>query len=171
MHPKALLLCGLCGLTPVNSAISISLPVPPQTEKPAWCEHLPRPEYKSLELIPTSDPWFEVYKVVAGVYAIYEPHQSEETIGYLILGSNKALLFDTGMGISDVKKVTRGANQAPDPGFELPHARRSRWRQLAIRYRLGHGHRLHPHQLQRFPRRRAGRNRARRNLRQPPKRF
>jgi hypothetical protein len=28
------------------------------------------------------------------------------TIGYLIVGNKRALLFDTGMGISDIKKVT-----------------------------------------------------------------
>ena len=36
--------------------------------------------------MPVSDPWFEVYKVVHAVFAIYEPHQSEETISYLIVG-------------------------------------------------------------------------------------
>src|SRR5579863_9040035 len=66
---------------------------------PGWCRALPRPEYKTLERVPVSDPWFEVYKPAANVFAIYEPHQSEETIGYLIVGANRALLFDTGMGI------------------------------------------------------------------------
>jgi glyoxylase-like metal-dependent hydrolase (beta-lactamase superfamily II) len=73
---------------------------------PDWCRALPRSEYKTLERVPVSDPWFEVYKVAPGVLAIYEPHQAEETIGYLILGAKRALLFDTGMGISDLKKVT-----------------------------------------------------------------
>jgi len=34
------------------------------------------------------------------------PRQSEETISYLIAGDQQALLFDTGMGIGDLKKVT-----------------------------------------------------------------
>ena len=72
---------------------------------PDWCKALPRPEYKSLERVKVSDPWFEVYKAAPGVLAIYEPHQSEETISYLILGRKKAVLFDTGMGISDIKKT------------------------------------------------------------------
>lgn len=76
-----------------------------QTKIPEWCRALPRPEYKTLERVPISDRWFEVYKVAPGVFAIYEPHQSEETISYLITGSKSALLFDTGMGISDLKKV------------------------------------------------------------------
>ena len=84
-----------------------------QTPIPDWCRALPRPEYKTLEHVPVSDPWFEVYKVVPGVFAIYEPHQAEETIGYLIVGEKRALLFDTGMGISDVKKVVAGLTRLP----------------------------------------------------------
>jgi glyoxylase-like metal-dependent hydrolase (beta-lactamase superfamily II) len=83
-------------------------PIPPD-----WCKPLPRPEYKKLERVPVSDPWFEVYKPVTRVFAIYEPHQAEETIGYLIVGDRRALLFDTGMGISDVKKVTEELTKLP----------------------------------------------------------
>jgi glyoxylase-like metal-dependent hydrolase (beta-lactamase superfamily II) len=84
-----------------------------QNEKPDWCKPLPRPEYKTLERVQVSDAWFEVYRVAADVYAIYEPDQSEEVISYLILGQSKALLFDTGMGISDIKKVVRELTQLP----------------------------------------------------------
>jgi glyoxylase-like metal-dependent hydrolase (beta-lactamase superfamily II) len=84
-----------------------------QTPVPDWCHALPRPEYKTLERIPISDPWFEVYKVVPGVFAIYEPHQAEEVISYLIVGEKRALLFDTGMGISDIKKVTAELTRLP----------------------------------------------------------
>jgi glyoxylase-like metal-dependent hydrolase (beta-lactamase superfamily II) len=84
-----------------------------QTNIPDWCKPLPRPEYKSLERIHISDPWFEVYKVAPDTFAIYEPHQSEETISYLILGKQKALLFDTGMGISDIRKVVTELIQLP----------------------------------------------------------
>ncbi len=84
-----------------------------QTEIPDWCRSLPRAEYKTLQRVPISDAWFEVYKVAPAVFAIYEPHQSEETIGYLIVGQQRALLFDTGMGISDVKSVTAQLTQLP----------------------------------------------------------
>jgi glyoxylase-like metal-dependent hydrolase (beta-lactamase superfamily II) len=77
-----------------------------QAQVPEWCRPLPRPEYRTLQRVATNDPWFEVYKVAAGVFAIYEPHQSEETISYLIVGNKRAALFDTGMGISDLKKLT-----------------------------------------------------------------
>src|ERR1700734_1006117 len=76
-----------------------------QVQIPDSCRSLPRPEYKTVERVSISDPWFEVYKPAQGVFAIYEPHQAEETISYLIVGERRALLFDSGMGISDLKKV------------------------------------------------------------------
>lgn len=100
---RVLLLLLLLPLTRVTAQVS----------NPDWCRALPRPEYKTLERVKVSDPWFEVYKPAANVFAIYEPHQAEETIGYLIVGEKRALLFDTGMGISDVKKVTSELTKLP----------------------------------------------------------
>jgi len=50
---------------------------------------------------------------VVSVEEVYEPHQSEETISYLITGTKRALLFDTGMGISDIRKVATGLTKLP----------------------------------------------------------
>jgi glyoxylase-like metal-dependent hydrolase (beta-lactamase superfamily II) len=86
---------------------------PAQTDKPEWCRALPHPEYRTLERVPVTDPWFEVYQVVPQVFAIYEPHQAEETISYLILGEKQALLFDTGMGISDMRRITAELTHLP----------------------------------------------------------
>ena len=105
----ALLLCALC-----VSALNFSAFVTPQqTEKPDWCKPLPRTEFKNWVRVPIADPWFEVYIISAGVYAIYEPHQSEETISYLIVGHDKAILFDTGMGIRDIKQVVNYVTRVP----------------------------------------------------------
>ncbi|HLW53727.1 MAG TPA: MBL fold metallo-hydrolase [Candidatus Angelobacter sp.] len=82
-------------------------------EKPAWCRKLPRPEYAKLERVKVSSQWFEVYKIRPGVLAIYEPHQSEEVISYLILGSKRALLFDTGMGIGNIRKTAQELTSLP----------------------------------------------------------
>ena len=87
------------------AAIWLAPPLFAQSAAPEWCRALPRPEYKTLERVAVSDSWFEVYKPAPGVFAIYEPHQWEETIGYLIVGEKRALEFDTGMGIGDIKKV------------------------------------------------------------------
>jgi glyoxylase-like metal-dependent hydrolase (beta-lactamase superfamily II) len=84
-----------------------------QPQQPDWCRDLPRPEYKNLERVAVSDPWFEVYRIRPGVFAIYEPHQSEEVISYLILGRKRALLFDTGMGISDIKQLAAELTALP----------------------------------------------------------
>ena len=82
-------------------------------EKPEWCRKLPRPAYSKLERVNVPDKWFEVYRIRPGIFAIYEPHQQEEIISYLILGEKQALLFDTGMGISDMKKVVEGLTNLP----------------------------------------------------------
>jgi glyoxylase-like metal-dependent hydrolase (beta-lactamase superfamily II) len=82
-------------------------------QKPDWCRKLPRPAYHALERVSVKDPWFEVYKIRPGVFAIYEPHQSEEVISYLVLGSKRALLFDTGMGISNIREVVEGLTRLP----------------------------------------------------------
>jgi glyoxylase-like metal-dependent hydrolase (beta-lactamase superfamily II) len=85
----------------------------PQTEKPEWCRAVPRPEYKSLERVLPDESWFEVYKIAPQVFAIYEPHQAEEVISYLIVGNKQAVLFDTGMGIGDIRKLTSKLTSRP----------------------------------------------------------
>jgi glyoxylase-like metal-dependent hydrolase (beta-lactamase superfamily II) len=109
MHRIAILRIDVREIAAVLCWVALCMVLSPalvaQTPIPDWCRALPRPEYKNLERVPVSDPWFAVYKLVPGIFAIYEPHQAEETIGYLIVGQKRAMLFDTGMGISDVKKV------------------------------------------------------------------
>src|ERR1700722_20870266 len=92
---------------------AICLTVSAAAQQAEWCKKLPRPAYSKLERVSIADPWFEVYKIRPGVFAIYEPHQSEEVISYLILGTKGAWLFDTGMGISDIRKVVEGLTALP----------------------------------------------------------
>jgi glyoxylase-like metal-dependent hydrolase (beta-lactamase superfamily II) len=82
-------------------------------QQPEWCKGLPRPAYRKLERVPTTDRWFEVYKIRPDVFAVYEPHQLEEVISYLIVGADRALLFDTGMGISNIQAVVAGLTKLP----------------------------------------------------------
>ena len=93
------------------AVITIAISAAP--EQPHWCRELPRPEYKQLKRVSVLDPWFEVYEIRPGVFAIYEPHQSEEIISYLILGTKRAVLFDTGMGISNIRKLVEGLTRLP----------------------------------------------------------
>jgi glyoxylase-like metal-dependent hydrolase (beta-lactamase superfamily II) len=85
-----------------------------QSNVPAdWCKALPRHEYRSLERVFIHEPWFEVYKIDQNVYAIYEPHQAEEVISYLIVGTKQAVLFDTGMGIGDIHSLVSRLTSRP----------------------------------------------------------
>src|SRR6266853_3365086 len=93
--------------------LAISLTSSLAAQQPEWCKNLPRPAYSKLERVPTADNWFEVYKIRPGVFAIYEPHQLEEVISYLIVGRDKAVLFDTGMGISNIQAIVRGLTKNP----------------------------------------------------------
>ncbi len=70
-----------------------------------WSDALPRPVYRTLERVAVESPWFEVYRVAPGVTAFYEPGHFEEAISYLIEGKTSAVLFDSGMGIGDIKAV------------------------------------------------------------------
>jgi glyoxylase-like metal-dependent hydrolase (beta-lactamase superfamily II) len=97
----------------VVALICLASAVPLRSEQPAWCKELPRAGYKTLRRVPVSDEWFEVYEVGPSVLAIYEPRQSEETIGYLISGSERAVLFDTGMGIGDLKRLVGQLTKLP----------------------------------------------------------
>ena len=81
--------------------------------RPEWCRELPRPEYKNLERTNFGDDWFEVYRIRPGVYAIYEPHQFEEVITYLIVGDNRVLLFDTGLGVGRISDVVAQITKLP----------------------------------------------------------
>lgn len=73
--------------------------------KDRWWDALPRPAWSEFERIEQSQPWFEVYEIVPRVLAIYEPGQFEEVISYLLIGSERALLFDTGLGIGDMRRL------------------------------------------------------------------
>jgi glyoxylase-like metal-dependent hydrolase (beta-lactamase superfamily II) len=81
--------------------------------RPEWCRELPRPGYAKLERVDVRDDWFEVYRIRPGVFAIYEPHQFEEVISYLVLGGKRALLFDTGLGIGRISDVASRLTRLP----------------------------------------------------------
>lgn len=80
---------------------------------PTWCKQLPRPEYRALTRVNSADAWFEVYRIRPGVFAIYEPHQWEEVISYLIVGERRAVLFDTGIGVGNIRAVVSRLTALP----------------------------------------------------------
>jgi hypothetical protein len=101
-----------------------------RAELETFCERLPRSAYKNFEKSSVSTEWFEVYEVEPDVWAIYEPFQWQEVISYLIIGSDSALLFDTGNGIGDIRAIVdqlADNASADDPrtgrGCDRPHPR------------------------------------------------
>jgi glyoxylase-like metal-dependent hydrolase (beta-lactamase superfamily II) len=106
-------LCAPLSAPSVLSVFSSSSPSPQSGIPTDWCKALPRPEYRSLERVFVHEPWFEVYKIDSGVFAIYEPHQAEEVISYLIIGTKQAVLFDTGMGIGDIHSLVSRMTSRP----------------------------------------------------------
>ncbi len=76
-----------------------------------WWDALPREEWSAYERVLPDQTWFEVYRVLPDIYAIYEPHQFEEVISFLVTGKDKALLFDTGLGIARMRPVVERLTQ------------------------------------------------------------
>jgi hypothetical protein len=98
----------------IVSVLLLAVPLgPPGADIPDWCKKLPRPEYTTLKRLSPSDSWFEVYEVGPGVFAIYEPQQSEDVISCLITGSTRAIQFDTGLGIGDILLTARQLTRLP----------------------------------------------------------
>lgn len=78
-----------------------------------WCDQTIRPEFSSLKEIATKQSWFKAYLVGEGVYAIAEPFNYQEVISYLITGSEKNILFDTGMGMGRISDVVKELSPLP----------------------------------------------------------
>src|SRR6185312_17253583 len=57
--------------------------------------------------------WFEVRPMSDGVIGIGEPGHDEDVKSYLVIGRDLALLFDTGMGIGNIRAVVDGLTQKP----------------------------------------------------------
>jgi glyoxylase-like metal-dependent hydrolase (beta-lactamase superfamily II) len=102
-----------CGLIVLPVAVMSAQARRDEPVSPGWCRQLPRPEYRTLARMKSADPWFEVYRIRPGVFAIYEPHQWEEVISYLIVGERRALLFDTGIGVGRIRDVVSGLTPLP----------------------------------------------------------
>ena len=74
-------------------------------DKDNWWDSLPRPAWSAFEKVEQSEDWFEVYRIDDDIFAIYEPGQFEEVISFLITGQSFALMFDTGLGIGNIRRV------------------------------------------------------------------
>lgn len=57
--------------------------------------------------------WFTIKKIKKNIWGIAEFKHFEKVISYLFIGKNFCLLFDTGMGIGDIKKEVRKLTTLP----------------------------------------------------------
>jgi glyoxylase-like metal-dependent hydrolase (beta-lactamase superfamily II) len=57
--------------------------------------------------------WFAIAEVVPGVVRIGEPLHDEDVASYLVLGTERALLIDTGMGVGDIRAVVEEVTALP----------------------------------------------------------
>ncbi|MEK7079078.1 MAG: MBL fold metallo-hydrolase [Patescibacteria group bacterium] len=57
--------------------------------------------------------WFTIVELQRNIWGIAEFGHSEKVISYLFIGNSQALLFDTGMGIGDIKKAVKKITNLP----------------------------------------------------------
>jgi glyoxylase-like metal-dependent hydrolase (beta-lactamase superfamily II) len=86
--------------------------VPPAMAE-SWCDAPADPAIAALKPADVHDDWFKVYAVAPGVFAITEPRQYEAVSSFLIVGSKRAILFDTGMGIARISDLAHRITTLP----------------------------------------------------------
>jgi glyoxylase-like metal-dependent hydrolase (beta-lactamase superfamily II) len=78
-----------------------------------WRSAPPHPVFAALQRIDVRSNWYEVYCVAPATYAICEPKQFEEVFAFVLLGDDRALLVDTGMGLEPIQPIVRQLTQLP----------------------------------------------------------
>ncbi len=76
-----------------------------------------RPALRSTVRLGAGVSWFDDYfahqRLDSGTVAILEPRYHQENVNYLIEGSDRALLLDTGPGLRDITPVARQLSALP----------------------------------------------------------
>lgn len=99
---------------PAASLAWLAACAPAATPAPTtWCAQVPRPENTAFPTVDGGSTWFDVYRVELGVFAIVEPRQFQEAIAYLITGEDRALLFDSGIGLQPIRPVVERLTPLP----------------------------------------------------------
>jgi len=86
---------------------------PAITSLQGWCAEVPRPANIALPRAPVSDRWYTIVEAAPGVYAFLEPQQFQEAVSYLIVGTQRALLFDTGIGVVPLRPLVERLTRLP----------------------------------------------------------
>jgi glyoxylase-like metal-dependent hydrolase (beta-lactamase superfamily II) len=82
------------------------------TNAESWCT-APMTVPAATEAAGVADDWFTVNSVASGVFAISEPRQAEGVTSFLIVGSQRAVLFDSGLGVGGISDVVRRLTALP----------------------------------------------------------
>ena len=70
-------------------------------------------KWRPFEELDLGSEWFSCYRLPSDVYAFYEMPYEQDACCFLILGEDKALLWDTGMGIGRLRSLTEKITDLP----------------------------------------------------------
>lgn len=73
-------------------------------------------DYSFFEQIAEDDPYINVFHIHPGIYAINETFidiEFENVTAYLIIGTKQAVLFDSGLGLGNLKKIVEQLTDKP----------------------------------------------------------
>ena len=79
----------------------------------SWCPAEPSSAPGAAEVADAGHGWFEVKAVAPAVFAISEPRQYEGVTSFLVIGSERALLFDSGLGVARIGEVVQKLTTLP----------------------------------------------------------
>ena len=77
-----------------------------------WREYIAE-KWTQFEKTDLDSEWFTIFKLPANVYAFYEMPYEQDVCSFLILGNEKAILWDTGMGLAPLRPLVEKLTDLP----------------------------------------------------------